>query len=190
MCKVALQNCTSFQRINWHIWIKAIMILKPFKIISYNKILLSVWLLKTYQILIKEKCSGFDRNPCLGEVVVKLDNLDLGSRTTGWYKLFKESATEFGSTESLWYGLTHHWVIQTIQGIHHRVWVYIIFIGAHALLAAINCSVFKESATIWIYRLFIILWTIYQYQFQGVKEIITHNLDLVSITNLLDQKCS
>lgn len=52
--------------------------------------------------MIKEKISGFDKNVCLGEVVVQLDHLDLSRHSMGWYKLFSESAVDFaGSSESL-----------------------------------------------------------------------------------------
>ncbi len=54
-----------------------------------------------FQVQVKEKGGSFDKNPSLGVAVVKLDNLDLSKHTSGWYKLFMQSAIEYGSTESL-----------------------------------------------------------------------------------------
>lgn len=48
-----------------------------------------------------DKQKTFDKKQCLGEAVVKLDNLDLSQHTMAWYKLFPLGATEIGSSESL-----------------------------------------------------------------------------------------
>ncbi|XP_064625642.1 regulating synaptic membrane exocytosis protein 1-like isoform X2 [Lineus longissimus] len=55
------------------------------------------------QASIWEKSPGFDKNQCLGEVVISLDKLDLSKLTSSWYKLYKQSATEQGSSDSLFY---------------------------------------------------------------------------------------
>ena len=58
--------------------------------------------LLSLQIQIKEKSSGFDKNRCLGEVVVRMDSLDLSSHTNGWYKLFQPDAADMNdSNDSL-----------------------------------------------------------------------------------------
>lgn len=60
------------------------------------------------------KQKTFDRKQCLGEAVVKLDNLDLSQHTMTWYKLFSLGATEIGSCESLtdW---SYHWKKKAIR---------------------------------------------------------------------------
>ncbi|WAR23585.1 RIMS2-like protein [Mya arenaria] len=50
-----------------------------------------------------DKQKAFDKKQCLGEAVVKLDNLDLSQHTMAWYKLFPVGAAEMGSMESLNY---------------------------------------------------------------------------------------
>ncbi|ELT90086.1 hypothetical protein CAPTEDRAFT_218726 [Capitella teleta] len=40
------------------------------------------------QISIKEKTTGFEKNNCVGEVVVKLDSMDLSSNTSGCTRLY------------------------------------------------------------------------------------------------------
>ena len=55
------------------------------------------------QIVLKNKLSGFERNPSFGDVLVKLDTLNLSVYNQGWYKLFKQSTNTIPSTESLSY---------------------------------------------------------------------------------------
>ena len=53
-----------------------------------------------FQISIKEKAGGFEKNHCLGEVAVKLDSLDLSKHTEDWYKIFQEASTDLESDDS------------------------------------------------------------------------------------------
>ncbi|ESO92451.1 hypothetical protein LOTGIDRAFT_120905, partial [Lottia gigantea] len=55
------------------------------------------------RITIWEKCKGFEKKICIGEAVVKLDNLDLSQHNMAWYKLYRQNATNLGSNDSL------HW---------------------------------------------------------------------------------
>ncbi|KAL3868424.1 hypothetical protein ACJMK2_041232 [Sinanodonta woodiana] len=49
-----------------------------------------------------EKPRTFDKKNCLGEAVVKLDNLNLSHLNLAWYKLFQMGAMDIGSSESLY----------------------------------------------------------------------------------------
>ncbi|CAH1775833.1 unnamed protein product [Owenia fusiformis] len=42
-----------------------------------------------------------DKKQCKGEVVVKLDSIDLGTLTVSWYRIFPKGLVEVGSTESI-----------------------------------------------------------------------------------------
>lgn len=53
------------------------------------------------QVQVKERKAGFDKGRCLGELLIKLDNLNLTTYTTGWYRLFKDSLIEIGSSDSI-----------------------------------------------------------------------------------------
>lgn len=56
------------------------------------------------QINVWEKQKTFDKKVCLGEIVVKLENLDLSRHTVGWYQLFSPGATDMSSDEAF-----SHW---------------------------------------------------------------------------------
>ncbi|GAB1608458.1 regulating synaptic membrane exocytosis protein 1 [Argonauta hians] len=56
------------------------------------------------KINIWEKQKTFDKKVCLGEIVVKLENLDLSKHTVGWYQLFSPGATDMSSDEAF-----SHW---------------------------------------------------------------------------------
>ncbi|CAG5123611.1 unnamed protein product, partial [Candidula unifasciata] len=53
------------------------------------------------KIDIWKRTSNFDKKACLGEVLVRLDGLDLSKSTVAWYKLFQMNSTEYGSEEFL-----------------------------------------------------------------------------------------
>lgn len=53
------------------------------------------------QINVWEKQKVFEKKSCLGEVVVKLDNLDLSQVAPSYYTLFTISAADLGSEDSL-----------------------------------------------------------------------------------------
>ena len=53
------------------------------------------------QVMVKEHLGNFERSRCLGEIIIKLDGLNLTSYTLGWYRLFAQSAVELGSSESV-----------------------------------------------------------------------------------------
>ncbi|KAK3609742.1 hypothetical protein CHS0354_029189 [Potamilus streckersoni] len=50
-----------------------------------------------------EKQRTFDKKNCLGEAVVKLDDLNLSHFNLAWYKLFQMGAMDIGSSESLYF---------------------------------------------------------------------------------------
>jgi len=54
-----------------------------------------------WQVMVKEHVGNFERSRCLGEIVIKLDGLNLTSYTLGWYRLFAPFTVELGSAESL-----------------------------------------------------------------------------------------
>ncbi|XP_036360697.1 regulating synaptic membrane exocytosis protein 1-like [Octopus sinensis] len=56
------------------------------------------------KINVWEKQKTFDKKVCLGEIVVKLENLDLSRHTVGWYQLFSPGATDMSSDEAF-----SHW---------------------------------------------------------------------------------
>jgi len=51
--------------------------------------------------MVKEHVGNFERSRCLGEIIIKLDGLNLTSYTLGWYRLFAPFTVELGSAESL-----------------------------------------------------------------------------------------
>ena len=51
--------------------------------------------------MLKNKLTAFERNPSFGDVLIKLDRLNLSVYNEGWYKLFKQSKPTIPSTESL-----------------------------------------------------------------------------------------
>ena len=53
------------------------------------------------QVMVKEHVGNFERSRCLGEIVIKLDGLNLTTYTLGWYRLFAPYTVELGSAESL-----------------------------------------------------------------------------------------
>lgn len=53
------------------------------------------------QVLVKEHVGNLERSRCLGEVVIRLDGLDLTTYTMGLYRLFGQFAVDIGSTESV-----------------------------------------------------------------------------------------
>jgi len=53
------------------------------------------------QVMVKEYVGNFERSRCLGEIIIKLDGLNLTSYTLGWYRLFAPSTVELGSAESV-----------------------------------------------------------------------------------------
>ncbi|KAK6989258.1 hypothetical protein BgiMline_012463, partial [Biomphalaria glabrata] len=48
-----------------------------------------------------ERTSSFEKKSCRGEVLVRLDGLDLSKHTVAWYKLFQMNSTDYGSDEFL-----------------------------------------------------------------------------------------
>ena len=53
------------------------------------------------QVMVKEHMGNFERSRCIGEIIIKLDGLNLTSYTLGWYRLFAPCTVELGSAESL-----------------------------------------------------------------------------------------
>ncbi|XP_012944640.1 regulating synaptic membrane exocytosis protein 2 [Aplysia californica] len=53
------------------------------------------------KVNIWEKAGSFEKKLCRGEVLVKLDCLDLSKHTMAWYKLFEINSTDYGSDEFL-----------------------------------------------------------------------------------------
>ena len=53
------------------------------------------------QVLVKEHLGSFERSRCLGEVIIKLDGLNLTTYTLGWYRLFAPFVVDLGSVESV-----------------------------------------------------------------------------------------
>ncbi|XP_055884644.1 regulating synaptic membrane exocytosis protein 1-like isoform X3 [Biomphalaria glabrata] len=53
------------------------------------------------KIDIWERTSSFEKKSCRGEVLVRLDGLDLSKHTVAWYKLFQMNSTDYGSDEFL-----------------------------------------------------------------------------------------
>jgi len=51
--------------------------------------------------MVKEHVGNFERSRCLGEIIIKLDGLNLTTYTLGWYRLFAPSTVELGSAESV-----------------------------------------------------------------------------------------
>ncbi|XP_056020049.1 regulating synaptic membrane exocytosis protein 1-like isoform X2 [Ostrea edulis] len=56
---------------------------------------------RAIKVILWARHGAFDRKQSLGEVVIKLDGLDLMHQSSNWYKLFPSGATDFGSNESL-----------------------------------------------------------------------------------------
>ncbi|CAL1540834.1 unnamed protein product [Lymnaea stagnalis] len=53
------------------------------------------------KIDIWERTGSFEKKSCRGEVLVRLDGLDLSKHTVAWYKLFQINSTDYGSDEFL-----------------------------------------------------------------------------------------
>ncbi|XP_059166066.1 regulating synaptic membrane exocytosis protein 1-like isoform X2 [Physella acuta] len=53
------------------------------------------------KIVIWERAKSFEKKLCRGEVLVRLDGLDLSKHTMAWYKLFQINSTDYGSDEFL-----------------------------------------------------------------------------------------
>ncbi|CAG5129655.1 unnamed protein product, partial [Candidula unifasciata] len=56
---------------------------------------------RTMKINIWERTGSFEKKACRGEVLVRLDGLDLSKHTMAWYKLFQMNSTDYGSDEFL-----------------------------------------------------------------------------------------
>ena len=46
------------------------------------------------QITVWQRAGKFEKNQCIGEAFIQLDNLTLTQHTIAWYKLFREKLVE------------------------------------------------------------------------------------------------
>ena len=46
------------------------------------------------QVTVWQRAGKFEKNQCIGEAFIQLDNLTLTQHTTAWYKLFRENLVE------------------------------------------------------------------------------------------------
>jgi hypothetical protein len=46
------------------------------------------------QVTVWQRARKFEKNQCIGEAFIQLDNLTLTQHTIAWYKLFREKLVE------------------------------------------------------------------------------------------------
>ena len=54
------------------------------------------------QITVWQRAGKFEKNQCIGEAFIQLDNLTLTQHTIAWYKLFREKLVESEFYDSSW----------------------------------------------------------------------------------------
>jgi hypothetical protein len=56
--------------------------------------LISFFLGRRLQVTVWQRARKFEKNQCIGEAFIQLDNLTLTQLTLAWYKLFRENLVE------------------------------------------------------------------------------------------------
>ncbi len=54
------------------------------------------------QVTVWQRAGKFEKNQCIGEAFIQLDNLTLTQHTIAWYKLFREKLVESEFYDSSW----------------------------------------------------------------------------------------